>query len=105
MGKRNSVLSEQDKLDVVSLYMDEKWATTKIAKKYGVWSNAINGLLRRRGIKIRERGEAHRIYPINENFFNNIDSEEKAYTLGLFYADGSVNEKKGVFIHNDIRIR
>lgn len=75
--------------------MDEKWATTKIAKKYGVWSNAINGLLRRRGIKIRERGEAHRIYPINENFFNNIDSEEKAYTLGLFYADGSVNEKKG----------
>lgn len=30
-----------------------------------------------------------RKYPLNENFFDVIDSEEKAYLLGLLYADGT----------------
>lgn len=32
-------------------------------------------------------------YHINENFFNKIDSPEKAYILGLLYADGNANKK------------
>lgn len=32
-------------------------------------------------------------YYYDENFFNEIDSEEKAYFLGLLYADGYVNDK------------
>jgi hypothetical protein len=31
-----------------------------------------------------------RIYSLNENYFNIIDSNEKAYILGFIYADGSV---------------
>ena len=31
--------------------------------------------------------------PINENIFEVIDTEEKAYWLGFLYADGCVNEK------------
>ncbi len=34
-----------------------------------------------------------RKYKLNENFFEKIDSEEKAYFLGLLYADGYINEK------------
>lgn len=30
---------------------------------------------------------------LNSNFFNKIDSEEKAYLLGLIYTDGSVRKK------------
>ena len=33
-----------------------------------------------------------RKYKLNENFFEKIDSEEKAYFLGLLYADGYINE-------------
>ncbi len=29
-------------------------------------------------------------YEVDENFFENIDTQEKAYTLGLLYADGCV---------------
>lgn len=31
-------------------------------------------------------------YSINENFFNNIDTQEKAYILGFLYADGNANK-------------
>lgn len=34
-----------------------------------------------------------RKYNLNENFFELIDSEEKAYFLGFLFADGYVNEK------------
>jgi hypothetical protein len=35
-----------------------------------------------------------RKYPIDEEFFNEIDSEEKAYFLGMLYADGTNSTKK-----------
>lgn len=31
----------------------------------------------------------HRKFDVNDNFFENIDSEEKAYLLGFFVADGT----------------
>lgn len=44
-----------------------------------------------------------RKYRLNENFFEIIDSEEKAYLLGFLFADGYVNEKLNMVdltIHN-----
>ena len=35
-----------------------------------------------------------RKYPIDEQFFDAIDSEEKAYFLGMLYADGTNSMKK-----------
>jgi hypothetical protein len=35
-----------------------------------------------------------RKYPIDEQFFDEIDSEEKAYFLGMLYADGTNSTKK-----------
>jgi hypothetical protein len=34
-----------------------------------------------------------RKYLLNENFFSDIDTEEKAYFLGLLFADGYINER------------
>ena len=31
-------------------------------------------------------------YKCNDNFFKNIDTEEKAYWLGVLYADGNVSK-------------
>lgn len=36
---------------------------------------------------------ARRTYTLNENFFDKIDCEEKAYFLGFLYADGWVDKK------------
>lgn len=35
-----------------------------------------------------------RIYRVNDCFFSNIDTEEKAYILGLIYSDGNINASK-----------
>lgn len=35
---------------------------------------------------------ARKIYFYNDDFFENIDSEKKAYFLGLLYADGYIND-------------
>lgn len=37
----------------------------------------------------------NRKFDINENYFNIIDSERKAYFLGLIWADGSILKSKG----------
>lgn len=33
-----------------------------------------------------------RIYTLNENYFENIDAQNKAYIIGFLYADGSISE-------------
>jgi hypothetical protein len=38
--------------------------------------------------------QGHRLTTFNENVFNNIDTEEKAYWLGFLYADGAMNKKQ-----------
>ncbi len=93
MGSRNSVLTQKEKEECVELYISGE-STVSLAKKYGVYPNSINGILRRRNVNIRKSSEAHRKYKINESFFDFIDSEEKAYILGLFYADGSNNIRR-----------
>lgn len=36
------------------------------------------------------------MYNLNEEFFDIIDTEEKAYALGIWYADGYNDEKRGI---------
>lgn len=50
-------------------------------------------------LKINKLGLKKSIYEYNHNFFETIDTEEKAYWLGFFYADGYVyyNEKYHVY--------
>lgn len=50
--------------------------------------------------KITKRGNSNKIhgnrkFPINEKYFESIDSERKAYFLGLIWADGSISKEKG----------
>lgn len=51
---------------------------------------AIQGLLSRR-INLRHRGKR---IDFDENFFENIDNERKAYWLGFIYADGNVTNNR-----------
>lgn len=63
----------------------------EIADLFGVSRVCILNALKRNGIQSRPSGE--RKFFFDENFFEKIDSEEKAYWLGFIYADGSVNHK------------
>lgn len=67
---------------------------TEIAKENNVVADTIYRQFRRNGYNTIERAIMNRIYSLDETYFDVIDSEEKAYFLGLLYADGSHNLKK-----------
>lgn len=60
----------------------------KIAKEYGVSEQTINRLLREENIAIRDHSHKARKYTINEDYFDNLDTSNKNYVLGLFITDG-----------------
>lgn len=86
-------LTEKQRLEMINEYVNNPKHTIKsVAKKYGVDNSSACTLFQRRGVKIRiNRSFWQRKYSVNDNYFDEIDTEDKAYFLGLLYADGSIN--------------
>lgn len=93
-------LTTQQKANIVEEYQNDiKLTCSDISRKYGVNNSSIRMLLKRRGIKIRaNRSILRRRYDIDENYFDNINTESKAYFLGLLYADGCNQGNKTITI-------
>lgn len=79
---------------ILSLYIDEKKSIKEIANIVHSATTTISKIL---GDNIRKPG--NRLYSANSNYFETIDSEHKAYWLGVFFADGNVTKE-----HNAIRL-
>lgn len=62
----------------------------KLNNKYTV--SAIASLIKRKW-GLRSSSQAAKKYTVNSDFFNKIDSEEKAYWLGFLIADGYITSK------------
>ena len=75
--------------NIVSLYNEGK-STEFIGKTYNASDRAVVSWLKRENVNIRDRGI---ISKINQTIFDNIDTEIKAYTLGLLTSDGNVQNK------------
>lgn len=69
--------------DVVSLLNQGK-TLTQIGKYFNVSTSSLSKLLHKNNYKIDRRS-------FNENVFDCIDTEEKAYWLGFIYADGNIS--------------
>ena len=80
--------------DKIILLYKEGYSTRNIAKKFDIGSTTVGNILKENNILRRNSSESKRIYKINENFFDDINTEEKAYFLGFLYGDGYNNEKK-----------
>lgn len=63
-------------------------STHKLASRYGANASTIARHLRKMGVDLRGVG-APRKYNFDETFFDTIDTEPKAYILGLLFADGN----------------
>lgn len=69
----------------------------KLGQKYGLCEETIRNIVRRNGGKIRSVSQSRKVYSINENYFQIIDTEEKAYFLGLLFADGYIETNNKSF--------
>lgn len=70
-----------------------------IAKELNINSSTVLRILKRNNIQIRDASSSKRIYALDESLLDNIDSEEKAYFLGLMWSDGNIHKES-----NDIKI-
>lgn len=96
-GPKIECLSREQQDQVVEIYKAGGVSTRAAAKQFEVTPPVIQNLLKRRGVTInRDRTQLCRTYKVNHRYFETIDTEEKAYFLGLLYADGNVSSKKDV---------
>ena len=77
--------------EIIDNYINNKKSITQMSKEYGCKRHQIYYILDKNHIARRSNSESHRKYTINENYFDVIDTPEKAYILGFFFADGSNN--------------
>ena len=75
---------------IKDMYLNQNISSTKIAEIIGCKRYQINYLLKKYNIS-KSFSEARREYYLNEHYFDEIDTPNKAYILGFLYADGYNN--------------
>ena len=76
---------------ICDLYV-KGWSCTRIAEAFKVYHKAINLILEEH--QIQRIGNGLRKYTLDEHYFDEIDNQNKAYFLGLLYADGNNSMQK-----------
>lgn len=88
----NLLFTPEQEERIRSMYVDEGIGAPTIALRMDADPSVVLHTLYRLGIPRRSCG--YRTYELREDFFDIIDTEEKAYFLGLIYADGSMSYRK-----------
>lgn len=91
--RRYTDFTEEAQKRIVKMYTEDKMTANQIGKEFVISHHSIAHVLDRNGIP-RSSKTGKRIYAINETYFDKIDTPNKAYILGFFYADGCNNKKK-----------
>ena len=77
-------------------YEVEGMSTKQVGDIYGVTNKTIRAWLHKYGIPVRSMATENRKYQVNDQYFKNIDTLNKAYILGFICADGYVgNNRRG----------
>lgn len=79
----------EEEAEIVRMY-EMGIGVTTITKLFKCSPIPTRNLLKKNGVKLRNTEEAHEYQKkgINEQYFDNIDNQNKAYILGFLFADG-----------------
>ena len=83
-------LSQKEKQQILQDKKDNPFTTvTQLSEKYKIHKDSISIWLRKNHCTTKElTGIRNRKYNVNDNYFEHINSYNKAYLLGVFYSDG-----------------
>lgn len=76
--------------EIEKMYLEDNLTPSQIGERFNSKRYQINYILKKHGIQ-KSISEAKRKYTLNENYFDEIDTPNKAYILGFLYADGYNN--------------
>ena len=93
---------------VTDLYVNKRMGMANIGKEIGAGTDIVSRILHENGVHIRTDREQALRYSVDENYFEKIDNEHKAYWFGLMYSDGFIqkvrkhnNRKVGISLNID----
>lgn len=92
---KSSNNSKEQKRQIINLAIEEYLNTpenlrslTKLGEKYGIKRQTISRHLKQHGFDVKNYQNRTRL---NENAFDNMQTEEQYYWLGFMYADGNIS--------------
>lgn len=80
------VFTKEQEEQIIDMYTNQNLSTVKIGKEFGCGNKVIAKVLEKHNIP--RIGVGNRKYALDEHYFDVIDTPNKAYILGMFYADG-----------------
>jgi intein-encoded DNA endonuclease-like protein len=90
---------------VLNLYTDQKLSADKIANLISIDRKTVFRILKRNNHHIRTSSEAALKFTCDDNYFENINTERKAYWLGFLFADGNIGKNNNnVFLTSKDKI-
>lgn len=88
-----------NRLVTIKQLFEEGYTSSYISKKLGINPKSMYSIIK--NTDIIQKNKQRRNYS-NDSYFNNIDTEAKAYLLGFFIADGYISEKRRICLNNSI---
>lgn len=83
--------------EVIDKYLNQNRSSNSIARDYSCSGYTILHHLKRWGVAIR-KDRYNSIYSLDAHFFDIINSEEKAYILGLLLSDGHISKQGSIML-------
>ena len=87
-------ITREQKEEIVKYYKTKPMTQDEVAQKFKISLPSVIKILKEYKVKIYNKVQLFSPN-LNEHYFDIIDTEEKAYFLGLIYSDGNVREHNG----------
>lgn len=87
----SKIIKEDLKLEILNTYKKSPISLNSLSKKYNISRSTISKILKQYGCNLYTKQELYN-KGMQEDFFEDINTEEKAYFLGLLIADGCIFE-------------
>lgn len=94
---RNDRFDKETEKQICDLYIQYQNQRI-VAEIIGTTHESVSRVIKRNGIQSRNASDASKKYTLNENYFDIIDSSNKAYILGLLCADGCLSKSHSIIL-------
>ena len=85
--------TEDEVMQMYEMYCN-RITTDEIGAQYNISRDSVYNLFEKYNLQIREFADSRREYNLNVHYFDEINTPNKAYILGLLYADGCNKRSK-----------